>query len=61
MFFRKKKEPLRTPKPDDFPDYDLVKNIMIIDIRDEEEIKEFTVGDEVQVGTKAFAPSISLV
>jgi len=41
MFFRKKKEPLRTPKPDDFPDYDLVKNIIIIDIRDEEEIKEY--------------------
>jgi len=30
-------------------------------VLDEEEIKEFTVGDEVQVGTKAFAPSISLV
>jgi len=30
-------------------------------VLDEEEIKEFTVGDEVQVGTKAFAPTISLV
>ena len=30
-------------------------------VLDEEEIKEFTVGDEVQVGTKAFAPTLSLV
>jgi rhodanese-related sulfurtransferase len=42
MFFRKKKENrFVKPAPDTFPSYDMLKEITIIDIRDEEEIKEY--------------------
>ena len=41
MFFKRKKQEFKELKKDPFPDYDLVKNITIIDIRDEEEIKEY--------------------
>jgi len=38
-FFKKKEKKLVTPKKDPFPTYDEVKNLVIIDIRDEEDIK----------------------
>jgi rhodanese-related sulfurtransferase len=41
MFFRKKKDNLKKPAPDTFPSYEMLKEITIIDIRDEEEIKEY--------------------
>ena len=34
-------EEKRTPRADDFPSYELLKEITIIDIRDEEEVNEY--------------------
>ena len=40
-FFKKKKSDLVEPSKDPFPTYDEVKNLIIIDIRDEEDIKYY--------------------
>jgi len=43
MFFKKKKQAqeMVEPKKDPFPDYDEVKNLIIIDIRDKEDIEYY--------------------